>query len=136
MCLNLAELRGGVAFNVVPPGAELVWSLRPPPGMALETVRAEMAALVPPGLSWRAVLENPAFATRELDRFAPLLGEAVRAPVDLGFWTEAAMLSAAGIDAVVFGPGDIGLAHAADEFVPLGDLEAARAAFLRMFAGT
>jgi acetylornithine deacetylase len=50
-------------------------------------------------------------------------------PIDLGFWTEAARFSERGIDAVVFGPGDIEQAHAADEFVTLGQLEMARAAF-------
>jgi acetylornithine deacetylase len=54
--------------------------------------------------------------------------------VDLGFWTEAALLAQAGIDAVVFGPGDIAQAHAPDEFVALADLRGARAAFAAAFA--
>jgi acetylornithine deacetylase len=41
----------------------------------------------------------------------------------LDFWTEAALYQAHGIDAVVIGPGDIGQAHAADEFVTLDDLD-------------
>ena len=45
---------------------------------------------------------------------------ALREAIDLGFWTEAARFSEHGIDAVVFGPGDIAQAHAADEFVTLG----------------
>jgi acetylornithine deacetylase len=51
-------------------------------------------------------------------------------PVDLQFWTEAALLSEAGIDAVVFGPGDIAQAHAADEFVETSQLLAATDVFL------
>src|SRR5262249_31928435 len=35
LCVNVASLAGGVAFNVVPPRAELVFSLRPPPGADL-----------------------------------------------------------------------------------------------------
>jgi len=38
-----------------------------------------------------------------------------------------------GIDAVVFGPGDIAQAHAADEFVTVGDLEQAHAVFASIF---
>jgi acetylornithine deacetylase/succinyl-diaminopimelate desuccinylase-like protein len=75
------------------------------------------------------VKASPPFATRDLASFAPLLGERLRGAVNLGFWTEAARFSEHGIDAVVFGPGDVGQAHAADEFVTLGDLESARAAF-------
>ena len=52
--------------------------------------------------------------------------------MDLAFWTEAALYAEAGIDAVVFGPGDIAQAHAADEFVELAQLEAARDAFLQV----
>ena len=55
--------------------------------------------------------------------------EAVGAPASiegLSCWTDAALLSAAGIPAVCFGPGDIALAHAAEEYVPV--VEVARAA--------
>src|SRR5206468_475534 len=114
LCVNVAELRGGVAFNVVPPRAELVFSLRPPPGADLRQLGAEMAALVPAGVSLRTTLEHPPFQTREPAAFRRLLGARVDRPVDLGFWTEAALLSAAGIDAVVWGPGDIAHAHAAN----------------------
>ena len=41
----------------------------------------------------------------------------------LDFWTEAALYTEHGIDAIVIGPGDIAQAHAADEFVALDDLD-------------
>ena len=81
-------------------------------------------------------LDNPPFATRAPESFRGLLGDLVDAPIDLAFWTEAAALSSAGIDAVVFGPGDIARAHAADEWVPRADLERARDLFIRAFAAT
>ncbi|HVF41335.1 MAG TPA: ArgE/DapE family deacylase [Gemmatimonadaceae bacterium] len=40
----------------------------------------------------------------------------------LSAWTDAALLNEAGIPAICFGPGDIALAHAAEEFVPLRDI--------------
>ncbi|MFI5232021.1 MAG: ArgE/DapE family deacylase [Gemmatimonadales bacterium] len=40
-------------------------------------------------------------------------------------WTDAALLSAAGIPAICFGPGDIGLAHAAEEYVEINEIERA-----------
>ena len=48
------------------------------------------------------------------------------APIEgLPCWTDAALLSAAGIPAVCFGPGDIGLAHSAEEYVEVGEIERA-----------
>jgi acetylornithine deacetylase len=48
------------------------------------------------------------------------------APVEgLSCWTDAALLTAAGIPAVCFGPGDIALAHAAEEYVPVDEIHAA-----------
>jgi acetylornithine deacetylase len=135
LCLNLAAIDGGLAFNVVPALARLVVSVRPAPGSdppailaALEMAAREAAA--PESLVWRVVHDNPPFATRDLEAFVPLLGERARRPVDLGFWTEAALFAAAGLDAVVFGPGDIAQAHGADEFVELAQLEEARDSFV------
>lgn len=136
MCMNVARLAGGVAFNVVPEEATLSFSLRPPPGLDAAAIRAELQELagrVVPGATVTAVLDNPPFQTRDLAAFRGALGDVVDAPIDMGFWTEAAVLAAAGIDAVVYGPGDIAQAHAPDEWVPIADLERARVAFARMF---
>ena len=38
------------------------------------------------------------------------------------FWTEASLFSAAGMTAIVYGPGDIAQAHTADEYVMLDQL--------------
>jgi len=40
----------------------------------------------------------------------------------LSAWTDAALLNEAGIPAICFGPGDIALAHAAEEFVPIEEI--------------
>lgn len=40
-------------------------------------------------------------------------------------WTDAALLNAAGIPAICFGPGDISLAHAAEEYIPLPEIDRA-----------
>jgi acetylornithine deacetylase len=139
VCLNVAAIDGGVAFNVIPSRAALRMSLRPAPGATVEAVLAEAEgearrAAAPEDVTWEINHSRPAFATADLASFAPLLGDRVREPVDLAFWTEAALFSAAGIDAVVFGPGDIAQAHAPDEFVELAQLVEAREAFLKVFA--
>ena len=48
-------------------------------------------------------------------------------------WTDAALLNEAGIPAVCFGPGDISLAHAAEEYIPLDEVDRA-AGVLASFA--
>ncbi|HVR63032.1 MAG TPA: M20/M25/M40 family metallo-hydrolase [Polyangia bacterium] len=134
VCMNVAGLAGGIAFNVVPARATLTFSVRPPPGVAVAAVLGEAEACVrraiaPADVTWTVVADRPSFQTRALDDFVPLVGARARQPIDLAFWTEAALMSERGIDAVVFGPGDIAQAHAADEFVTVADLETARAAF-------
>ncbi|HKA90812.1 MAG TPA: M20/M25/M40 family metallo-hydrolase [Haliangiales bacterium] len=139
MCFNVAKLDGGVAFNVIPDAGMLTVSFRPPPGADARALVDELTALAArtvPGGDIQVRLFNAPFATRDLAAFRPYLGAAVDAPVDLGFWTEAAIWSAAGVDAVVFGPGDIGRAHAPDEWVPAGDLASAAATFAAAFRRT
>lgn len=139
LCLNVAGLDGGVAFNVVPKEIVLTMSLRPPPGADVPRLRGDVEGIIraaAPAAEIVWPLDNPPFATRAPESFRGLLGDLVDAPIDLAFWTEAAALSSAGIDAVVFGPGDIARAHAADEWVPRADLERARDLFIRAFAAT
>ena len=134
LCLNVASLEGGLAFNVVPTRATLSLSVRPAPGVDMTALLAEaerrvLAATAPHAVVWKTEKQSPAFATRALDAFAPFLEKSVESAVDLGFWTEAAKLSERGIDAVVYGPGVIEHAHAADEHIEIRQLESARSTF-------
>jgi acetylornithine deacetylase len=120
---------------VVPKAATLSMSVRPPPGVGSAQLLVELRALVAAAGTngvVSVVLDNPSFQTRDPAGFRALLGDVVDAPIDLGFWTEAAVLAAAGIDAVVVGPGDIARAHRADEWVPIADLERARDLYARV----
>ena len=45
----------------------------------------------------------------------------------LSYWTDAALLTAAGIPAICYGPGDIRLAHSATEWVPVSEVQRATA---------
>lgn len=49
----------------------------------------------------------------------------------LSYWTDAALLSAAGIPAICYGPGDIRLAHSAREWVPVSEVQRATAVLAR-----
>jgi acetylornithine deacetylase len=123
ICLNIAALHGGVAFNVIPQRGQLEWSLRPYPGFDRAKWDADVAAAMratDPGIKLASSVDHAPFA-------CDALADAVRPFVDrigaLDFWTEAALYMEHGIDAIVVGPGDIGQAHAADEFVTLDDLD-------------
>jgi len=62
-------------------------------------------------------------------------GEGIPLSIEgMSAWTDAAVLNENGISAVCFGPGDIGLAHAAEEFVPISDIEKATDVLTRVAA--
>jgi acetylornithine deacetylase len=63
---------------------------------------------------------------RALSAALELCGEAPRIE-GMSAWTDAALLNGAGIPAVCFGPGDISLAHAAEEYIPLDEIDRATA---------
>ena len=126
LCLNLAALHGGVAFNVVPQRAELEWSLRPYPGFD----RAEWDAAVTlartrvdPSITIHSTIDHAPFLCAHPAALGALVAPFARSIGQLDFWTEAALYMDHGIDAIVIGPGDIAQAHASDEFVPLDDLD-------------
>lgn len=96
--------------------------------------RAEVKLLVTQGPSDVAV-DSPLVvglgaAMQEVGETAPIEG--------MSAWTDAALLNEAGIPAVCFGPGDISLAHAAEEYIPLDEIDRAAAvmtAFARSWCG-
>jgi acetylornithine deacetylase len=121
-CMNIASLAGGVAFNVIPARAELEWSLRPYPGFDRGDWDREIADLasMDPKIAIETTIDHAPF---KCDVLADLVRPFAERIGPLDFWTEAALWEAAGKHAIVIGPGDIGRAHAADEYVELDDLE-------------
>tara|TARA_R110002096_G_scaffold44526_1_gene119973 strand:- start:12557 stop:13684 length:1128 start_codon:yes stop_codon:yes gene_type:complete len=134
LCMNVAKLTGGVAYNVVPDLGELSFSLRPAPGFdqAAFEARLEAARLAShPKITIEQITDHHPFGCGDEAGIRDLVGAHTEQFVGLDFWTEAALLQAAGIDSVVIGPGDISQAHTADEYVLLEDLQWA----IDMFAG-
>jgi acetylornithine deacetylase len=123
ICMNIAGISGGVAFNVIPQRGQLVWSLRPYPGFDRARWDADVAAAIAaidPAIVLGADVDHTPFACDKLaDLVRPFAGRIGA----LDFWTEAALFAEHGIDAIVIGPGDISQAHSADEYVPLEDLD-------------
>ena len=131
--LNVGRVTGGSAVNVVPDRCVVDLSIRPLPEMKLEDlvdrVRAALdRALGDETFSLEVVSSSPPMY---VDRNAPLLGvlleeigqEGERA---VSYATDAGWLQRAGFECVIFGPGDITVAHKPNEFIPIAELAKAR----------
>jgi acetylornithine deacetylase len=149
VCFNTGTIAGGVKNNVIAPTASVGFGLRPLPGQDVNSLLSDLQALHagPGDVRWQRSYSGPALPGGESLQAAgsfpkaiarsEALAHALRLPVGkaVNFWTEAALFSAAGLPALVFGPGDIGQAHCADEWVAVADLECALLHYQRIVAG-
>lgn len=146
--LHASLIEGGIGMSTYPDRCVLKLERRTIPGETpadvLDEVRgacdaiharratfaAEVRLLVAQGPS-DVPVESP--LVRALD--AAIRERGVRVVVEgMSAWTDAALLNDAGIPAVCFGPGDISLAHAAEEYIPLDEIDRATDV-LATFAG-
>lgn len=129
---NIGRIEGGIKANMIAPTADVRFGFRSLPTMDPDQLLKRFRTLVDPqpaefaetfrGVSLPAGDTANAEANRLVARdLADELGIPVGNAVD--FWTEAALFSAAGYTAFVYGPGDIAQAHSADEWVALDQLQ-------------
>ena len=132
--VNVGLIEGGTAKNVVAGECRFTLEWRPVPGqrpeLVAELVRREVEDLRREDADFDCDLRITRLdGGMETGRSAPLvraLEEAtVRAAGTISFGTEAPQLAELGADAVVFGPGDIRVAHRTGEFVPVSELNEA-----------
>jgi acetylornithine deacetylase len=129
---NIGKVEGGIKANVIAPEAEVRFGFRPLPSHDIDELHQRFGACAAPGALERyeetfrgpalpsgdvALAEEHRLLARDL---ADELGLPIGNAVD--FWTEASLFSRAGMTAIVYGPGDIAQAHAADEWVELEQL--------------
>lgn len=129
-CFNLGVVQGGSKSNVIAGSAFVHWSARLRPGESTEAFLRAVRECAEPGdpVVWEVPFRGePLPAAGHDDRAARAFCVARDLPMGdpVDFWTEAAPFSAAGLPALVLGPGNIGQAHAADEWVSVEQLEAA-----------
>jgi acetylornithine deacetylase len=132
-CFNIGTVGGGVKSNVIADRADVFWSARLPPGASNEAFFAHCTGLeTGADARWAVSFSGPPLPTAGHD------DAAARAFADrhglptgdgLDFWTEASLFGAAGIPALVLGPGHIEQAHVVDEWVALEQLETAYARY-------
>jgi acetylornithine deacetylase len=129
---NIGRVEGGIKANMIAPTAEVRFGMRPLPTMDADHLLASFHALVEHGpAEFAETFRGPPLpagdtANAEANRLAARdLADELEIPVGnaVDFWTEAALFSAAGYTAFVYGPGDIAQAHSADEWVALDQLE-------------
>lgn len=128
-CFNIGTVEGGVKSNVIADQARIFWSARLAPGESNEAFLARLMALEGgEEAEWTVSFAGPPLPTGEhgpeaAEAFARDFG--LETGEGLDFWTEASLFGAAGIPALVLGPGHIAQAHAVDEWVETGQLETA-----------
>ena len=144
--IHASLIEGGTGMSTYPDRCTLNIERRTIPGETAEQVRAELQAvcdrLRAQRADFRAELEVPlAQQPSDVPVDAPIvaaLADALRAeslPVrvdGMSAWTDAALLNERDIPAICFGPGDMGLAHAAEEFIGLDEIEAATRVMTRL----
>jgi acetylornithine deacetylase/succinyl-diaminopimelate desuccinylase-like protein len=127
--VNVGSISGGSQPNIVPDCCVIEIDRRTLPGETEAGVRREIAARLRTkklAAKISSAKLAPALAL-ETDPRLPLVRQLFRSlgqlkPVGVDYFCDAAVLSAAGIASVVFGPGDIAQAHTADEWISLSSL--------------
>ncbi len=129
--LNVGLLRGGTAKNIIAGECRFTLEWRPVPGQeashVVELVRAaiedEQARDRDFDCSLNVIRLDEAMETPAESRLVRLLEETTGSTAGtIAFGTEAPQMTELGAEAVVFGPGDIRVAHRTGEFVPVEEL--------------
>ena len=147
--LHASLIEGGIGLSTYPNSCRLSVERRTLPGETASDAVAEMQAACDrvrsrrPELSARVKLVAAQSAS-DVSADTPVVKMVERAMAAEGLavsieglsaWTDAAVLNEAGIPAICFGPGDIALAHAAEEFVPIEEIVKATSVMARVARG-
>ena len=130
--LQAGVIKGGQSVNIIPDSCTLELEARAIPGVdpagLLAPIRAKAEARGADGfgVEWTPLSAYPALSLPQDAPLATLIseltGEAPLAAVSYG--TEAGLYQAAGFEAIICGPGDIGRAHKPDEYILADELAA------------
>ncbi|MBC6403036.1 MAG: M20/M25/M40 family metallo-hydrolase [Hyphomonadaceae bacterium] len=137
LCTNIGEIKTDGSYNVIPTTASLKFSLRPPPGDDVEHRHRDVlkiAGRVVPGTELQNLVKLLPFMSRNPGAFENIFADRFEV-ADLQYWTEAALLSDAGLNCIVYGPGDLEQAHKPDEFVTKFQLGQAAGVYGRVLEG-
>ncbi len=139
---NIGTIHGGISRNTVPDRCVFQIAKRWLPGDSPQAIRAEIEAAiraVQPEANVSVVHEpefdlipHPPMEISRQHRLTRGLCGVVRMMINrrpvirgMAAFTDAALLQAAGIPAIIFGPGSLGLAHSDEEHVAISELHTA-----------
>lgn len=146
---NIGRISGGAAVNIIARDCAFEWEFRLVPGEDGAALQRRIDDFVTAELLPRMRAEHPEadVETRTMARVPPLVPDpsspaealarrltGANATTTIAFATEAGLFQAAGIPAVICGPGSIDVAHQPDEFISREQL-AAGEAFLDRLLG-
>ncbi|MEO5580388.1 MAG: ArgE/DapE family deacylase [Gemmatimonadaceae bacterium] len=144
--LHAGTIQGGIGMNTYPDACRLTLERRTLPGESPDAAMREVHEACErvrgrrPELDVRIRLTLAQYPS-DVDVNSPVVGmlkgalvaEAMPVRVEgMSAWTDAALLNEAGIPAICFGPGDITLAHANEEFVSISEINSATRVLTRV----
>jgi acetylornithine deacetylase len=146
--LSVGRIEGGTSVNTVPDWCRIEVDRRLIPGEEPQAAQGQFTAFLKEELGPEVPFECgplwitcPALAPDLSGELVARLGaclDAVKGShqvVAVPYGTDASTLAAAGIPAIVFGPGDIARAHTCDEWVPLDEVAEASEVLYRLACG-
>lgn len=138
--ISVGTICGGTQANIVPDRCFITADRRTLPGETEQTVRREIKKLLRTEKLVAAISSSksascPALETASTNPLIEQFFQVVRQKKLLGvnYFCDAAVLSAAGIPSVVFGPGNIAQAHTADEWISTASLACATGKLIQFF---
>ena len=145
--VNVGEITGGTAHNIIAKDCAFVWQVRPLPGEDPAADEARFDAFVRDQALPRLRAQTPeaAIETERLAAVPPLVPEdggaaetllrrltGANRTTTLAFASEGGLFQAAGLSTVACGPGAIDQAHQPNEFIELTQVEACEALLRRL----
>ncbi|MGA8382265.1 MAG: M20/M25/M40 family metallo-hydrolase, partial [Stellaceae bacterium] len=146
---NIGRIAGGAAVNIIARDCAFDWEFRPVPGEDAAALRRRIDDFITADLLPRLRAGHPdaAVETETMALVPPLVPDpgspaetlardltGANEATTIAFATEAGLFQAAGIPAVICGPGSIEVAHQPDEFITRDQLAAGGAFLDRLLA--
>jgi acetylornithine deacetylase len=132
--LHASLIEGGQEFSSYPARCLLTGERRTLPGETAAEIEADLRAAAGDGAVRLLVSREPFEVDEEHELVRAVnAAAAVSGVIGVPFWTDAALVAAAGIPTVLFGPAGEG-AHAAVEWVDVGSLERCREVYAAVAA--
>lgn len=132
--MAVTTIAGGIKINIIPESCRVEIDGRFIPGEPMEAIVADFSRMLTDYLGGQgtfSIVHQETFPPLNCSPDAPisrkllqLCGEAngQKGPLGVNYFADTGPFDQAGIDAVLFGPGDIAQAHTADEYLELDQL--------------